>query len=94
MKRVLVIAKHELQLASVLNFLYESGFDSIGARQNDEALLFFDEHDPHILIISSSVDDESSRFLKHHFLKIKPSLTILELSGGISALKMLLDNMV
>ena len=92
MKRILVIAKHELQLASVLNYLYESGFDSIGARQNDEALRFFDEHDPHIVIISNSVDDESSFFLKQHFLKTKPNLTILELSGGVSELKLLLSH--
>ena len=93
MKRILVIAKHGLQLASVLNFLYESGFDSIGALQKDEALRFFDIHDPHIVIISSSIDDETNHFLKQHFLKIKPNLTILELSGGLSALKLLLTNM-
>ena len=92
MKRVLVIAAQELQLASVLNFLYESGFDSIGARQNDEALRFFDVHDPHIVIVSSAVDAESSHFLKQHFLKIKPNLTIIELSGGVSALKLQLTD--
>ena len=90
-KRILVIGRHELQLASVLNFLYESGFDSIGALQNDETLRFFDEHDPHIVIIVNPVDDESSNFFKQHFLKIKPNLTILELSGGVSALKLLVE---
>ena len=90
-KRVLVIGRQELQLASVLNYLYESGFDSIDVLQNDEALHFFDEHDPHILIISNTVDDESSHFLKQHFQKIKPNLNILELSGGVSALKLLLE---
>ncbi len=89
-KRVLVISRHELQLASILNFLYESGFDSIGVLQNDEALRFFDEHDPDIIIISSTVDEASSVFLKQHFLHLKPHLTILELSGGVSALKILL----
>ena len=92
MKRVLVIARHELQLASVLNYLYESGFDSIGALQNDEALRFFDELDPHVVIISSTIDDDSSRFLKQYFHKIKPNMTIIELSGGVSALKLLLTN--
>ena len=90
-KRILVISRQELQLASVLNFLYESHFDSIGVLQNDEALRFFDEHDPHIFIISSTVDNESKQFLKQHFLKIKPNLIVLELSGGVSALKLLLE---
>ncbi len=90
-KRVLVIGRQELQLASVLNFLYESNFDSIGVLQNDEALRFFDEHDPHIIIINSTVDDESKQFLKQYFQKIKPNLTVLELSGGVSALKSLLE---
>ena len=91
-KRVLVIGRQELQLTSILNALYESGFDSIGVIQNDEALRFFDEHDPHIVIIINNIDDESSRFLKQHFLNIKPMTTILELSGGVSALKLLLSH--
>ena len=91
-KRALVIAKQELLLASVLNFLYESGFDSIGALNSDEALRFFEEHDPHIVVISNYGDDASNVVFKKYFLNIKPSLTILEYSGGISALKLLIEN--
>ncbi len=90
-KRVLVIGRQELQLTSILNALYELGFDSIGVLQNDEALRFFDEHDPHIVIIINNVDEESSGFLKQHFLNMKPTITLLELTGGVSALKLLLS---
>ena len=91
-KRVLFIGRHELNLASVLNFLYESGYDSMGALRNDEAIRLFVEHDPHLLILSNHVDDESKAYFKKVFLEIKPSLTILEHSGSISALKLLIEN--
>ena len=90
-KRVLFVSRFELELASVLNFLYESGYDAIGALQNDEAFRFFDEHDPHILIISKNVDDVSKASFKELFLQKKTSLTIIEHPGGISALKLLIE---
>ena len=37
MKKILVIAPNDLQLAGVLNRLYEAGFDSLGARSLSEA---------------------------------------------------------
>ena len=91
-ERVLVIGRYELQLASVLNFLYESGFDSIGALQNEEAFRFFEEHDPHIVIVSNNVDEASQSVFKKIFIEKKPTLTFFELSGGISALKLLIEN--
>lgn len=90
--RVLVIGRSELHLASLLNFLYESGYDSIGALKDEEAFHFFDEHDPHIVIITNHVDDTSRNSFKKKFIEKKQTLTILELSGGISALKLLIEN--
>ena len=90
-KRALFVSRFELELASVLNFLYESGYDAIGALQNEEAFRFFEEHDPHILIISKNIDDASRAIFKELFLQKKPSLTIFEHPGGISALKLLIE---
>lgn len=90
--RVLVIGRSELHLASLLNFLYESGFDSIGARHNEEAFRFFDEHEPHIVIITNHVDEVSRDLFKKEFIKKNKTLTFFELSGGISALKLLIEN--
>lgn len=90
-KRVLFVSRFELELAGVLNFLYESGYDAIGALQNDEAFRLFEEHDPHMLIISKNVDDVSRAHFKELFLQKKPTLTIFEHSGGISALKLLIE---
>ncbi len=90
--RVLVIGRYELQLASLLNFLYEAGYDSIGALKNEEALHFFDEHDPHIVIMTNHVDEMSRITFKKIFIEKKETLTIFDLDGGISALKLLLEN--
>jgi AmiR/NasT family two-component response regulator len=91
-RRVLVIGRNELHLAGLLNFLYESGFDSIGALQDAEAIRFFEEHEPHIVLITQYVENASRAALKKLFLEINPTLTILELLGGVSALKLLIEN--
>lgn len=90
--RVLVIGRSELHLASLLNFLYESGYDSMGARHNEEAFRLFEEHNPHIVIITNHVDEASQDLFRKEFIKKNKTLTFLMLSGGISALKLLLDN--
>ncbi len=91
-KRVLVIGTNALHLAGLLNSLYESGYDTIGALTDEEAIRFFYEHDPHILIITQHVDTTSREAFKKDFFEKKPTLTLFELSGGVSALKLLLEN--
>ena len=90
--RVLVIGSYELELASLLNYLYESGYDSIGARHKDEALRFFREHEPHTIIFTKTIDTESRAYLKDFFSTINETLTFFEPQGGVSALKLLLEN--
>ena len=90
--RVLVIGSYDLELASLLNYLYESGYDSIGARHKIEAIRFFDEHEPHTIIFAKTIDEESRAYLKEYFIKKNHTLTIFELSGGISALKLLIED--
>jgi AmiR/NasT family two-component response regulator len=90
-KRVLVVGTNELHIAGLLNYLYESGYDSIGALQNDEAIRFFKEHNPHIVIITQHVEAASREALKNFFLEINKNLTLFELVGGVSALKLLIE---
>ena len=91
-KKVLVVGRNELNLASVINFLYESGYDSIGVLQKQDALRFFEEHEPHILIFSNLSDEALKIELKNIFYKKNPTLTFFEHFGGISALKLLIEN--
>ncbi|MBL7815858.1 MAG: hypothetical protein JNL70_12660 [Saprospiraceae bacterium] len=90
--RVLYIARYELALASALNFLYESGFDSLGALRDEEALELFKEYEPQLVIINQHVENNSKVLLKDSLLKNNASLTILEHEGGVLALKLLIEN--
>ena len=86
MKRILVIGRHTLGLASVLNRLYENDFDSIGAVTDAEALRVFERFQPDAVLIIGDVEVASKALFHAVFTEKNAFLPVIEHIGGVSGI--------
>jgi DNA-binding response OmpR family regulator len=86
MKKILLVSRHEIILASLLNHLYEHGFDSIGALRDAEAVAFLRSFKPDLVILGGYFEDEEKVNLKRQLIDCQPTIKIIDYAGGVKNL--------
>jgi PleD family two-component response regulator len=82
MKKILVISRHEIILASVLNQLYENNFDSIGALRDAEALTFLHRFQPDLVVLAGVFTESERLSLTEQLLDNQANLEIISFQGS------------
>lgn len=93
MKKVLVISRYEIVLASVLNRFYENGFDALGALRNAEALSFLKSFKPDFVVLSGAFELAEQEDLTAELIDYQPNLTIIVHRSGVNELMQKVDNL-
>jgi glutamate formiminotransferase / formiminotetrahydrofolate cyclodeaminase len=86
MKKILLISRHEIILASLLNHLYENGFDSIGALRDAEAVSFLKSFKPDLVILGGRFEDAERTELMAQLIDNQPNAKIINYQGGVKNL--------
>jgi AmiR/NasT family two-component response regulator len=86
MKKILVISRHEIILASLLNHLYENDFDSIGALRDAEAVAFLQRFKPDLIILAGHFEDAERHNLMEQLTCFTPNPPIISYKGGVKNL--------
>jgi PleD family two-component response regulator len=86
MKKILLISRHEIILASLLNHLYEKGFDSIGALRDAEAASFLESFKPDLVILGGRFEDAERAELMMQLIDNQPNVQIISYQGGVKNL--------
>jgi DNA-binding response OmpR family regulator len=86
MKKILLISRHEIILASLLNHLYENGFDSIGALRDAEALSFLKNFKPDLVILGGSFTETEQTELMKQLISCQQDVLITTYKGGVKNL--------
>jgi DNA-binding response OmpR family regulator len=96
MKKILVISRHEIILASLLNHLYDNDFDSIGALRDAEATAFLQRFKPDLVILAGHFEDAERQHLMEqlmeHLLDFVPNPPIISYKGGVKNLLETVNN--
>jgi chemotaxis response regulator CheB len=82
MKKILVISRHEIILASLLNQLYEHNFDSIGALRDAEAVAFLQRFQPDLVVLAGSFTESEQQALMEQLMDNQPALAIISFRGS------------
>jgi PleD family two-component response regulator len=82
MKKILVISRHEIVLASVLNQLYEHDFDSIGALRDTEAVSFLRSFKPDLVVLAGIFTESERLSLMEQLLDNQASVSIISFQGS------------
>lgn len=86
MKKILIISRHEIILASQLNHLYENGFDSIGALRNAEAVSFLKSFKPDLVILGGQFTEMEQAELIEQLRNCQQDVLITTYKGGVKHL--------
>ena len=86
MKKILLISRHEIILASLLNHLYEQGFDSIGALRDAEAVSFLKTFKPNLVILGGAFETIEKENLVTQLLDYQSDIHIILYQGGVKNL--------
>ncbi len=86
MKKVLIISRHTIILASLLNHLYEQGFDALGAVRDAEAVSFLKTFKPHLVILAGHFEDAEQLLLIEQLIDCQQDVRIIEYAGGVKNL--------
>ena len=86
MKKILIISRHEIILASLLNLLYENGFDAMGALRDAEALSFLKSFKPDAVILAGDFDQAELQRLMTQLIGNQLDLPVLVYRGGAKGL--------
>ena len=86
MKKILLISRHEIILASLLNHLYEQGFDSIGALRDAEAVAFLKTFKPNLVILGGVFETIEKENLIAQLLDYQSDIHIISYQGGVKKL--------
>jgi glutamate formiminotransferase / formiminotetrahydrofolate cyclodeaminase len=86
MKKILLISRHEIILASLLNHLYENDFDSIGALRDAEAVSFLKSFKPDLIILGGRFEDAKRTELVAQLIDCQPNVKIIDYQGGVKNL--------
>jgi DNA-binding response OmpR family regulator len=82
MKKILVISRHEIILASVLNQLYEHNFDSIGAVRDAEAVSFLRSFKPDLVVLAGAHTETERLSLMEQLIDSQSNIPIISFQGG------------
>jgi DNA-binding response OmpR family regulator len=82
MKKILVISRHEIILASLLNQLYEHNFDSIGALRDAEALSFLRSFQPDLVVLAGVFTESEHLSLMEQLMDNQPVVEIISFQGS------------
>jgi glutamate formiminotransferase / formiminotetrahydrofolate cyclodeaminase len=82
MKKILLISRHEIILASLLNHLYENDFDSIGALRDAEAVSFLKSFKPDLVILGGRFEDVERAELMTQLIDNQPNVKVISYQGG------------
>jgi DNA-binding LacI/PurR family transcriptional regulator len=77
-EKVLIIGRHAEMLSKITEIIKQNGYNSIGIMTNDEAILTFKSETIDAVIIGGGVDSESRNFFHSEFIKINPSVKIID----------------
>ena len=77
-KRILVIGRHANLMSRVLEMLRLHGYDVVGKQENEEAIAAFQNEKFGVVVIGGGVDSESRILLKETFIRINPSIRIID----------------
>ena len=86
MKKILLISRHEIILASLLNHLYEQGFDSIGALRDAEAVAFLKTFKPDLVILGGAFEAIEKENLTTQLLDYQSDIRVVSYRGGVKNL--------
>lgn len=86
MKKILLISRHEIILASLLNHLYEQGFDSIGALRDAEAVAFLKTFKPDLVILGGAFETNEREDLITQLIDYQPNIRLISYQGGVKNL--------
>ena len=86
MKKILLVSRHEIILASLLNHLYENGFDAMGALRDAEALSFLKSFKPDAVILAGDFDQAELQRLMTQLIGNQLDLPVLVYRGGAKGL--------
>jgi PleD family two-component response regulator len=86
MKKILLISRHEIILASLLNHLYENGFDSIGAIRDAEAVSFLQKFKPDLVILGGAFEGDEKEKLTAQLIDCQKDVKIISYRGGVKNL--------
>ena len=86
MKKILIISRHEIILASLLNHLYENGYDAMGALRDAEALSFLKSFKPDAVILAGPFDQAELQRLMTQFIGYQLDLPVLVYQGSAKGL--------
>ena len=86
MKKILLVSRHEIILASLLNHLYEQGFDSIGALRDAEAVSFLKNFKPDLVILGGAFDATEKEALTAQLIDYQTDICIVSFQGGVKNL--------
>lgn len=86
MKKILLVSRHEIILASLLNHLYEQGFDSIGALRDAEAVAFIKTFKPDLVILGGAFEAAEKEKLIAQLLDYQPNIRLVSYQGGVKNL--------
>jgi DNA-binding response OmpR family regulator len=82
MKKILVVSRHEIILASVLNQLYEHNFDSIGALRDTEALSFLRSFKPDLVVLAGVFAEIERLSLMEQLMDSQLNIPIIPFQGS------------
>jgi DNA-binding response OmpR family regulator len=82
MKKILVISRHEIILASVLNQLYEHNFDAMGALRDTEALSFLRSFQPDLVVLAGAFAETERLSLMEQFMDSQLNIPIISFQGS------------
>ncbi len=91
MKKILLISRHEIILASLLNHLYEQGFDSIGALRDAEAVAFLKTFKPDLVILGGAFDAAEKENLIAQLIDCQSDMRFVSYQGGVKNLLATVD---
>lgn len=86
MKKILLISRHEIILASLLNHLYENDFDSIGALRDAEAVSFLKSFKPDLVILGGTFTPIEKEALIAQLIDYQSDVSIISYQGGVKNL--------
>jgi DNA-binding response OmpR family regulator len=68
MKRILLISRNEMILSSLLNHLFEQGFDAMGALRDAEAVSFLKTFKPHLVVLAGAFTESEKTHLMEQLM--------------------------
>lgn len=82
MKRILLISRYEMILSSLLNQLFENGFDAMGALRDAEAVSFLKTFKPDLVILGGAFSETEKTHLMEQLIDTQSDVPIISYQGS------------